>query len=207
MDETPITDNQTPEVPKKEETIAAAPVKEDKVPTYNKKSIRLIAVLVIGGVVLGSILSSIFITETNNKIQEYSDYLSELFGGEIPPFFHVRITPLTTSEIILPTLGVVIVCISMFLLIGLIAVYFKVYAKTKSKYILGLFFVLIPLFIESIFLVYTLRQLFTLPVLQAFPPGPGPMIGFEWGGLGQVLVIISIFESIGLSILLYLSNE
>ncbi len=207
MEETPIIDNQIPEAPKKEETIAAAPIKEDKIPTYNKKSIRLIVMLVIGGTVLGLILSSIFITETNAQIQEYADYLSELFGGEIPPFINVRITPLTTSEIILPTLGVMIVCISMFLLIGLIAVYLKVYAKTKSKYILGLFFVLIPLFIESIFLVYALRQLFILPVLQAFPRGPGPMIGFEWGGLGQILVIVSIFESIGLSILLYLSNE
>lgn len=32
-------------------------------------------------------------------------------------------------------------------------------------------------------------------------------IGFEWDGLGQILVVVSIFESIGLSILLFLSNE
>jgi hypothetical protein len=190
MDETPV-----------------APIKEEKISTYNKKSIRLIVVLVTGGVILGLILSSIFITETNTRIQEYADEISDLFGGEIPPFVNIRLTPLSTTEIILPTLGVVIVCISMFLLIGLIAVYFKVYAKTKSKYILGLFFVLIPLFIESLFLVYALRQLFTYPVIQPFPPGHGPNIGFEWGGLGQILVIISIFESIGLCILLYLSNE
>ncbi len=190
MDETPVT-----------------PIKEEQIPTYNLKAIRLIVLLIAGGVILGSVLSSIFITETNAQIKEYADYLSELFGGQIPPFVNVRITPLTTSEIILPTLGVVIVCISMFLLIGLVAVYFKVYAKTKSKYILGLFFVLIPLFIESIFLVYTLRQLFSLPFIQTFPLGPGPLIGFEWGGLGQILVIVSIFESIGLCILLYLSNE
>ncbi|HIG99767.1 MAG TPA: hypothetical protein HA258_04210 [Thermoplasmata archaeon] len=192
MDEAPIT-----------------PIKEEKMPTYNKKAIRLIGVMITGGIVLGLILSSIFITETNNKIQEYADEIAELFGGNIPPFINIRITPLTTTEIILPTLGVVIVCISMFLLIGLIAVYFKVYAKTKSKYIFGLFFVLIPLFIESIFLVYALRQLFAFPIIPALPPGPriGESIGFEWGGLGQILVIISIFESIGLSILLYLSNE
>jgi hypothetical protein len=192
MDETPI-----------------APTKEEKIPSYNKKAIRLIIVLVTGGVVLGLVLSSIFITETNTKIQQYAEQISELFGGEIPPFIDIRITPLTTSEIILPTLGVVIVCISMFLLIGLIAVYFKVYAKTKSKYILGLFFVLIPLFIESVFLVYTMRQLFSFPVIPALPPGPGLLesFGFEWGGLGQILVIVSIFESIGLCILLYLSNE
>jgi hypothetical protein len=199
MDEVPI-------APIKEEK---TPITEEKIPTYNKKAIRLIVLLITGGIVLGMILSSIFITEANDIIQQYADELTELFGDNIPPFIHVRITPLTTSEIIFPTLGVVIVCISMFLLIGLIAVYFKVFTKTKSKYILGLFFVLFPLFIESIFLVYTLRQLFAFPAIPAIPPGPGirESIGFEWGGLGQVLVIVSIFESIGLSILLYLSNE
>jgi hypothetical protein len=199
MDEVPI-------APKQEEK---TPITEEKISTVNKKAILLIVVLIAGGIVLGLILSSIFITEANGIIQQYADELTELFGDNIPPFINIRITPLTTSEIIFPTLGVVIVCISMFLLIGLIAVYFKVFAKTKSKYILGLFFVLIPLFIESIFLVYALRQLFAFPAIPAIPPGPGfrESIGFDWGGLGQILVIISIFESIGLSILLYLSNE
>jgi hypothetical protein len=184
------------------------PIKEEKITRYNKKTIALIVVLVIGGTVLGVILSSIFITETNNKIQQYADELAELFGGNIPEFINVRITPLSASEIILPTLGVVIVCISMFLLVGLIAVYFKIFAKTKSKYILGLFFVLIPLFIESIFLVYTLRSLFSFPAIPLLPPGHNPgNFGFEMGGLGQILVIISFFENIGLCILLYLSNE
>ena len=187
------------------------PIKEEKISTYNKKAIRLIAVLVIGGIVLGLILSSFFIIETNDKIQETADYITNLLGGgTIPPWIKIRVTPLTTSEIILPTLGVIVVCISMFLLIGLIAVYFKVFTKTKSKYIIGLFFVLVPLFIESIFLVYTLRSLFAYPAIPAFsstPPNPGPVIGFEMGGLGQILTIISVFESIGLCILLYLSNE
>ena len=183
-----------------------APIKEEKISTYNKKSISLIVALVIGGTALGLILSSIFVTEANTKIQQFADELSEYFGGTIPPFINVRVTPLTTSEIILPTLGVVVVCVSMFLLIGLIAVYFKVFAKTKSKYIVGLFFVLVPLFIESIFLVYTLRSLYASP---AIPPGHGiqESIGFEMGGLGQILVIVTLFENIGLAILLYLSNE
>ena len=189
------------------------PIKEEKISTYNKKAIRLLVVLVIGGIVLGLILSSVFITEANNKIQEFAKALSDYFGGSIPPFMNIRVTPLTTSEIILPTLGVIVVCISMFLLIGLIAVYFKVFAKTKSKYIIGLFFVLIPLFIESIFLVYTLRSLFAYPAIPAFsspPPGNrgiGGALGFEMGGLGQILVFVTIFENIGLCILLYLSNE
>jgi hypothetical protein len=183
-----------------------APIKEEKISTYNKKSISLIVVLVIGGTVLGLILSSVFITEANNKIQEVANDLADYFGGSIPPFINIRVSPLTTSEIILPTLGVIVVCISMFLLIGLIAVYFKVFTKTKSKYIIGLFFVLVPLFFESIFLVYTLRSLFAS---ASIPPyhGIGESIGFEMGGLGQILVIVSVFESIGLSILLYLSNE
>jgi len=202
------------EIPVKETPINVTPIKDEKISTYNKKAIRLIVVLIIGGTVLGLILSSFFILETNDKIQETADYITYLLGGDsIPSWINIRVTPLTTSEIILPTLGVIVVCISMFLLIGLIAVYYKVFTKTKSKYIIGLFFVLVPLFIESIFLVYTLRSLFAYPAIPAFsspPPGPGDIggnIGFEMGGLGQILTIISVFESIGLCILLYLSNE
>ena len=180
------------------------PINEEKISTYNKKAIRLIVVLFIGGIALGLILSSVFITEANDKIQETAHAIEDYFGF-IPEF--IRTTPLTTSEIILPTLGVIVVCISMFLLIGLIAVYFKIFAKTKSKYIIGLFFVLVPLFIESIFLVYTLRSLFASAAIPAIPPDPGVNIGFEMGGLGQILVIVTLFENIGLAILLYLSNE
>jgi predicted membrane channel-forming protein YqfA (hemolysin III family) len=189
--------------------IADTPIKEEKISTYNKKAIRLIAVLIIGGTALGLILSSVFITEVNNQIKEVADEVAELFGGSIPSFIDIRVTPLTTSEIILPTLGVIVVCISMFLLIGLLAVYFKVFAKTKSKYIIGLFFVLMPLFIESIFLVCTLRSLYASPAIPALSPGHNihESIGFEMGGLGQILVIATLFENIGLCILLYLSNE
>ncbi len=202
MNEAPMDETLVDETP-----INVPPMKEEKISTYNKKALSVIVLLIIGGTILGLLLSSIFVTEANNQIKELADEISDLFGGSIPPFINVRVTPLTTSEIFLPTLGVIVVCISMLLLIGLIAVYFKVFAKTKSKYIIGLFFVLLPLFIESIFLVYTLRSLYFCSAIQPFPPNPNPNIGFEMGGLGQILVIVSIFESIGLSILLYLSNE
>jgi len=178
------------------------PIKEEKIPTYNKKAIPLVITLVIGGIVLGLILSNIFVTEANDRIQHFADE----FGTYVPPDFPFRVTPLTTSEIFLPTLGVIVVCISMFLLIGLIAVYFKVFAKTKSKYIAGLLFFLVPLFFQSIFSVSTLRSLFVSPAIP-FGHGIRESIGFEWGGLGQILVVVSIFEIIGLSILLYLSSE
>jgi hypothetical protein len=182
-----------------------APITEQQFPTYNKKALGLLFVLIIGGVVLGLILSNIFITETNERIQHFNDEFGPYIPPDIPDF-PFRVTPLTTSEVFLPTLGVIVVCISMFLLVGLIAVYFKVFAKTKSKYIAGLLFFLVPLFVQSIFSVNTLRSLF---VSSAIPLGHGfrESIGFEWGGLGQIIVIVSIFESIGLGILLYLSNE
>jgi hypothetical protein len=178
------------------------PIKEEKIPTYNKKAIGLLIILLIGGIVLGLILSNIFISETNERIQHFNDE----FGGYIPPDFPFRVTPLTPAEVFLPMLGTVVVCISMFLLIGLNAVYFKVFAKTKSKYIAGLLFFLVPLFIQSIFSVSTLRSLFVSPAIP-FGHGFRESIGFEWGGLGQIIVFVSLFEIIGLSILLYLSNE
>ena len=203
MDETPIMENKILDAQIKKDKSLDAPIKEEKIPTYNKKAIGLLIVLVIGGIVLGLILSTIFVTEANERIQHFNDE----FGDFVPPGFPViRVTPLTTAEVFLPTLGVIVVCISMFLLIGLIAVYFKVFVKTKSKYIVGLLFFLVPLFFQTIFSVSTLRSLFVSPALP-FGQGIRESIGFDWGGLGQVLVVVSIFESIGLSILLYLSNE
>jgi len=45
------------------------PIDEEKIPAYNKKAIRLILLLVICGVITGLILSSIFISETNYRIE------------------------------------------------------------------------------------------------------------------------------------------
>lgn len=98
-----------------------------------------------------------------------------------------------------------IVCISAFLLLGLIVVYVKIFLTTSSKYIVGLLFFLTPLFIQSIFSINTLRSLF---VSSAIPyKNIQRSIGFGFGGLGGIIVMVSIFEIIGLSILLYLSSE
>jgi magnesium-transporting ATPase (P-type) len=178
------------------------PVNEEKISSFNKKSILLIIALVIGGIITGLILSAVFVNEANDRILHFNDE----FGPGGFPGGQITVEPLTTSEILLPSLGVIIVCISVFLLIGLIAVYIKVFSKTKSKYVAGLLFFLVPLFVQSIFSVNTLRSLF---VSSAIPFGHGirESIGFGFGGLGQILVIVSVFEIIGLSILLYLSNE
>jgi hypothetical protein len=93
----------------------------------------------------------------------------------------------------------------MFLLIGLIFVYINIFLKTSSKYIAGLLFFLTPLFIQSVFSVNTLRSLFVSSAIPYFSIRES--IGFGLGGLGSFLVMVSIFEIIGLSILLYLSSE
>jgi len=179
------------------------PIREEKIPSHTKKALKFIVALVISGIAVGLLLSYVFINEANDRIKQFN----EDFGhgpGEIPGYYF-RVEPLTPSEIILPALGVTVVCISMFLLIGLIAVYIKIFVKTGSKYIAGLLFFLAPLFIQSIFSINTLRSLF---VSAAIPfQNIRESIGFGVGGFGGILVILSVFEIIGLSILLFLSTE
>jgi len=176
------------------------PINEEKNLIYNKKALKIILILIILGVTTGLILSAVFIDEANQRIVDMED-------RDIPfnPFENFNPQSLTTSDIILPSLGVIIICISIYLLIGLIFIYIKIFLKTSSKYIVGLLFFLTPLFIQSILSVNTLRSLF---VSSAIPyTHIRESIGFGFGGLGGIIVVVSIFEIIGLSILLYLSTE
>ena len=192
------------------------PIKDEKIPAFNKKSIGLIGGLVIAGIITGLILSTVFVNEANDRIREFNDQFGQEGSSgtiQIPPSTTegsgfgtiIQIRPLTTEDIVFPMLGVIIVCISVFLLIGLIAVYIKIFMKTKSRYVTGLLFFLAPLLLQSIYSVNVLRSLF----FSAFIPfgGIGESVGFGFGGLGGILVIVSLFEIFGLSILLYLSNE
>jgi len=175
------------------------PIIEEKIPSHTKKALKIIIALVISGVIVGLLLSYVFVNETNDRIKEFN----QEYGGPGP--YNFRVDPLSPSEIMLPALGVTIVCISMFMLIGLIAVYVKIFVKTGSKYIAGLLFFLAPLFVQSIFSINSIRSLF---VSAAIPfQNIRESIGFGVGGFGGILGILSIFEIIGLSILLYLSTE
>lgn len=186
------------------------PINEGKIPGYNKKAIKLILILIICGIIAGILLSSIFVSEANYRIE----HPEEFFKPRNQPFknntndsrftdFFLENEPLTTYEIILPSTGVTIVCISTFLLIGLIAIYIKIFLTTNSRYIIGLLFFLTPLLIQSLFFLNALRSLFISVKLPEFRDA----LGFGFGGLGGMLVFISIFEIIGLTILLYLSSE
>lgn len=176
------------------------PKNEGELPEFNKKAIRMIVILIILGVITGLILSFAFMNEANQRIQDIEDRDRPHFkNGDFNP------EPLTISDIIIPSIGVIIVCISTFLLLGLIIVYVKIFLKTNSKYIVGLLFFLTPLFIQSIFSINTLRSLFVSSAIPYFTIRES--IGFGFGGLGSILIMVSIFEIIGLSILLYLSSE
>lgn len=176
------------------------PIKEEKIPEYNKKAIKMIVILVILGIITGSLLSLVFINEANLRIEDMQDRHKPFYMEE-----DITLEPLTFMDSIIPSIGVIIVCISTFLLLGLIIVYLKVFLTTNSKYIVGLLFFLIPLFIQSIFSINTLRSLFVSPAIPYFNIKEN--FGFGFGGLGGILIMVSIFEIIGLSILLYLSAE
>ena len=176
------------------------PINEEKDAIYNKKAVKIISLLVVLGVITGMALSFVFVIEANQRIENMSNR-----GFPPPPHEEYDNEPLQTSDIILPSLGVIIICISMFLLLGLIIIYINIFLKTSSKYIVGLLFFLTPLFIQSILSVNTLRSLF---VSSAIPyMHIRESIGFGFGGLRGIIVMVSIFEIIGLSILLYLSTE
>jgi hypothetical protein len=176
------------------------PINEENNSSYNKKAVRMIVILVVLGIVTGLILSYVFVDEANQKIENFGKW-----GKPVPRDSEYNPQPLSTSDVIFPTIGVITVSISTFFLLGLIIVYLKIFLNTSSKYIVGLLFFLIPLFIKSIFSVNTLRSLFVSPAIPYFDIKRN--IGFEFGGLGGIIVMVSFFEIIGLSILLYLSSE
>ena len=184
------------------------PINEGKNDIFNKKAVKIILLLLVCGIVTGSILSYVFIDEANKRIDEINE-IEQMYN---PYPFNVDFTPthLSTSDIILPSMGIIIICISIFFLIGLIIIYIKIFLQTNSKYIVGLLFFLAPLCIQSILSVNTLRSLFVVSSATAFPQQLihiRESSGFGFGGLGSIIVMVSIFEIIGLSILLYLSAE
>ena len=169
--------------------------------TFNKKAIRNILILIVCGIITGLILSSIFVGEANQIILNDNPPDRPFKNPDVD----YNPEPLTTEDIIFPSIGVVIVCVSVYLLFGIICTYLVIYLKTKSKYIFGLLFFFIPIFIQSIFSVNTLRSLYLTPAIPFTHIRRN--IGFNFGGLGGIIVVVSVFEIIGLSILLYLSSE
>lgn len=226
-------------------------VDDDKHPRMNKRSIALITILIVLGLITGLVLSAIFIEEANQKVYEYNqgvkewrsnwenssysninwsdwnDYIDSRnvtsnsttntsddddecnsswnWSGGRWSDYDPYLKEIETFGVILPSLGVIFVSITTFLLGGLIVTYGNIFRQSKSKYILGLELVLIPLFLLSLFLLNTLRSLYFASAIQYdYISG---ILGFGIGGLGSMISILSIFEIVGLCILLYLSRS
>jgi hypothetical protein len=179
------------------------PIKEDNISTYNKKAIKIIVIFIVLGIITGSLLSLFFMNETNSTLQEILDQVDDRNPEEVDRYFAGR--SLTISDIIVPSIGVIIVCISAYFLFGLILIYCKIFFTTDSKYIVGLLFFLFPLFIHSLFNIRVLGSLFISSSILYTEMRQ--IVDFTISGLGGIIVLLSIFEIIGLGILLYLSTE
>lgn len=207
---------------------------------FNKKSILLIVVLIVIGIITGLLVSYYFFIDANESIEKWNDGIEEWrekwenhswgnysWGnsswGNYSNWnntnnettsdsdnsnwtgFYQYLTPLTFNDVILPIITVILLTISAYFLFALNLIYAKIYINTKSKYILGLILVLIPLLVVSTFLIRVVKSLFFSSALEYSMISN--ILGFGINGLGGMLSIISVFMILGLSILLYLSNQ
>ena len=199
----------------------------------NKKTVLLITVLIALGIITGIILSNFFIIDANQKIEDWNENIEEWYEnsgnfswgnwsnctGNNSGFnntsnnanmsnhnkFDFNLKPISFEDVILQSIGVISICITSYLLLGLMITYVKIFLDTRSQYILGLLFVLVPLFVISLFFLNTLRSLFFSAALKYSILES--LLGFGVLGLGGIITILSIFEIIGFVILLVLSRQ
>jgi len=167
--------------------------RKDRTPPSRKAKLVIVFLFVLG-IIVGILLSYQFYLEANDK----ADSFRHQPGG-----WHVE--PFSITHFLEASLGVVLVSITLFLLTGLLAVYIQIYRKTKSNYILGLLLFFIPMLIKTYFDLDNFRTLFWAPAIPFQPVRDS--LGFSLGGSGLISIIIPFFEIIGLTIILYLSQE
>jgi len=142
------------------------------------KAIAIIIVLLVLGVVVGIVLSQMSYNYATQKA-------GERFKDD------ARIQYLIQATMDMYRLGTIIICMNIFLLLGLLAIYADSFKKTKSRFICGLLLFIGVLFIQSVF---------SLPILQAG-------LGFRGYDISLFGVLPNLFETIAITILLYLSME
>jgi len=192
-----------------------------------KKTIGMLAILIILGLITGFILSTFFYNDANQKIDEYNNNMNKwfqmwnnsisnnsIYNNSSPfvnnqstnnNFYHPYLKNVTPSDVILITLGVLAICVTIYLKIGIISSYLYIFFKSKSPYIVGLILVLFPLLIISLFLLNMLRALYYSSALEFSILASS--LGFGVQGLAAIICIVTVIEIIGLSILFYLTNE
>ncbi len=191
------------------------PTKEDFV-VIKKKTIVMLVILIILGLITGLIISNFFIKEANQKIDKYNENMRKWYqGGNNSSsinnesagnsHFNIYLKHLNFFDVIMLSLGIINICTTIFLLIGIILTYLKIFFKSKSSYIIGLIFVFIPLLIILLFLLNTLHALYFSSALDYSILGSA--LGFGVEGLGAIISIVSFIMTIGFCILFYLTNE
>lgn len=201
----------------------------------DKKIIMVLTALFVLGIFTGGIVGNYFFIDANQKIDEWnqgidawydawgnyswenytdgnysnnnmSENYDDFYGNDANwSGFYEYLTPLTYNDVILPIISVILLCISSYLLLGLNITYARIFLNTKSKYVLGLVFVLFPLLVVFLFFLRISKSLF---VSSAFKYSMiDSFLGFGVNGIGSMLSILSVFMIIGLSILFYLSNQ
>lgn len=208
--------------------------------TLQRKSLYLISIFVILGIITGFIVSNYYFVDANEDIRQWNKNIDKwnenwknfsswntsnnntwynqswtnqtdqqnktswnnsFNRSEYDPY----LTILTYEDVALPSIACIFLCIASYILVGLNIVYLKIYIETKSKYIQGLLFVLIPLLIFSCFMIRVVKSLYFSSALKySFIDS---IFGFGISGLGAMLILLSFFEIIGLSILFHKSIE
>ncbi len=158
-----------------------------KISTKQKALLILLSLFIIG-IVCSQIISTVgihFIKQTAEEL-------------------NIDLNPVTEQRI---TFGyrllMTILCIDLLLLLCLLWIYFGIYRKTKSSFILGLnFFIGILLLKSSLSIVY-LFSFFNESIKNL----PTALNVLGTSGFGVLGFFINIFEIIAISILLYLALE
>ena len=135
------------------------------------KAIAVIILLLVLGMIVGLAISKVSIDYARRKYQDQESYQ--------------RLINLIATVY---TLSTSIICMNIFLLLGLLRIYIQLFRSTKSGFLLGL----------SLFIGVLLIQSFlSLPL---FPAALGESLSL-YG------ILPNMFETIALIILLYLSME
>ena len=151
------------------------------------KAMLVLFLLLVIGVIIGLVISMIGIRIIESQISNRINGISGNAKNWI--FQQVRQNFARFSEIY--ALVTIIICMNLMLLLGLLYSYIKSFRETYSNFILGLILFLSVLFIQSFL---------SLPIIHH-------SIGQTISDLGIVNVLPSLFETIALIILFYLSNE
>lgn len=139
------------------------------------KAIAIIIVLLFVGMVVGVVISQVSINYAKRRARNLDTAVQRL----VQAFGDIY------------TLGTSIICMNIFLLLGLLGIYLDTFRKTKSSFIFGLLLFIGVLFIQSIL---------SLPILQA-------ALGYTAMNVSLLGILPNMFETIALVILLYLSME